>query len=126
MTCDGPVDIVRDAVSVRVQSGQKTGTRRRAKRRCDERISKECAFAGNAIDIGCFDKWVTGSAKIIPAQIVDEDENDIGRALLWTIGLRATHQRKDHQQHCAWSNYEFPHLLLLIVVQVLTTIAFYS
>ena len=109
VACCRTIDIVSDPVSVWILARQKTGARRRAKRRSDECISEECAFAANAIDIGRLDEWMTGNTQIIPTQIINENKNNIGPSLLLTIGLRRTHQCKDRQQQCARNNYKLPH-----------------
>src|SRR5947207_7204295 len=58
--------------------GEETGAAWRAQRRSGEVIQKLRALAADAVDVGSLDERMAGNPERIPAQVVHEDENDIG------------------------------------------------
>jgi len=70
-----------------VLPGEKASARRRAQWRRHEGITKECSLSADAIDVWCLDVRMSGDAQLVPTQVVDEDEDNVGpgsyfRALL--------------------------------------------
>ena len=51
---------------------------RRAERRRDEGVAEDDAFAGDAVDVRRLDERMAGEAQVVPAQIVNQDEDDVG------------------------------------------------
>src|SRR5262245_59559220 len=75
VTARAVVRVVRDTVFVRILASEITCPARRTKRRRNERVLKTSAFACDALDVRDFDKGILHS---VPAQIVNQDENDVG------------------------------------------------
>src|SRR4051812_31970387 len=71
------IDIVNDAVRVRIKAGQKAAPTRRAKRRRSERIAEHRPFLRQAINIRRLDERMADAAQLIEPQIVHQDEDDI-------------------------------------------------
>ena len=91
--------VVDDAVRVTVLAGQDRRPARRAERGGGERVAKGDAFAGHAIDRRRLDEGMTRKAEIVPAQVVDEDDDDIGRLDGLVAGIRhAGADAHDHDQ----------------------------
>ncbi len=73
------IGVVDDAVRAGVLPGQEAGTRRRAQRRGDETVPEQRPFAREPIDIRRLHHRMAGGAKLVPPQVVHEDEDDVGR-----------------------------------------------
>jgi hypothetical protein len=79
--------VVDDAVRVRILAGQETGPARRAQRRRGERVGEARALAGQPVHVRRLDERMSGGAKVVPAHVVDQDEDDVG-ASGWRRGGR--------------------------------------
>src|SRR5262249_28178415 len=75
VTARAAVSVVGDAVFVGVLAGQITRAARRAEWRGNERVSKPDAFTRDALDAWDLDERIID---FVPAQIVSEDEDDVG------------------------------------------------
>ena len=74
VTARAAIGVVGDPVCVRILASQKTRAARRAERRGDERVSKAHPLARDALDVRNFDERII---HFVPAQIVNEDEDDV-------------------------------------------------
>jgi hypothetical protein len=70
-------EVVGDAVPVRVHAAQQRGPARRAQRRGREGVAEVDSFVGDAIDLRRPQVRVSGIPERIPAQIVEQDHQDI-------------------------------------------------
>lgn len=61
-----------------VLAGEETASAGGAEGGGDEGIRELGAFAGDAVDVWCFEEGVAGVAEGVPAHVVDEDEDEIG------------------------------------------------
>jgi len=73
-------EVVGDAMPVRIHTAQERGPARRAQRRRRERIPEVHTFVGDAIDLGRANVRMTGIPGRIPAEIVEQDDQDVGVA----------------------------------------------
>jgi hypothetical protein len=73
------VGVVGDAMSVWIQARQQARTARRAERRDCKRIQEPGALARDAIHVGRLQEWMSRTAKIVPAHVVDENHDDVRR-----------------------------------------------
>ena len=71
-------EIIRHAVGVRVSAGEDRRPARRAERRRAEHVRKAHAFVGDAIDVRRLERRMPGAAHRVPADVVAEDEQDVG------------------------------------------------
>jgi hypothetical protein len=78
-----PRRVVDDAVRVGVLAGQKVRPARRAERRRRERVEEPRALTGEPIHVRRVDERMSRRADLVPAEIVDEYDNDVGGATLW-------------------------------------------
>src|SRR5206468_922586 len=65
-------------VRVRVLSGQEAGTAGRAEWSRDEGVAKQGAFSGDTIHVRGFEKRMSSATQRVPAQIIDQDKDDVG------------------------------------------------
>ena len=72
------VDPVGDADGGWVLAGEDAGAGRRTDRAGRVRVGKAHALAGEAVDVGRFVEGTAVADEILPAHIVDEDEDDVG------------------------------------------------
>ena len=84
------IAVVDDAVRMGILAGQEAGAAGRTERRGDEGVAESDAFAGDAIDVRCFGEGMPGAAEFVPAEVVNQDEDDVGRA----CGAAAYHARE--------------------------------
>ncbi len=82
MTGGRAVNVVDDPVGVRVLPCQKACARRRAERCGHKGITEQCTLFADAVNVGRLDERMPDNAQFIPAQIVYQDEDDVGRELL--------------------------------------------
>src|SRR5216684_1403604 len=78
------VRIVGDAVGVGVLAGKETGAARRAQRRSDEGIAEGYAFGGDTVEVGGEGERMARAVKFIPAEVVHQDNYDVGPGGLGT------------------------------------------
>src|ERR1043165_1501234 len=102
------INVVGDAVFVRILAGQKARAAWRTEWRRDESIFKTNSLTRDALNVWDFDKWIIN---FVPAQVVNQDENNIraSRGLGGNRSLRPNRkeQRKD-------KNKKMPDFHLLI------------
>ncbi len=67
-----------DAMGLDVLAGEETASAGGAEGGGDEGVRELGAFAGDAVDVWCFEEGVAGVAEGVPAHVVDEDEDEIG------------------------------------------------
>src|SRR5207253_2051893 len=92
-----------DAMLVSVLSSQKTGATRETQRRRNKRVAKVRAFLRYAVDVGRLDERMTAAAQRVPAQVIDEDEDDV-RTRIGLLGgptRGAPGQRNQERNHAA-------------------------
>ena len=74
----GAVGVIGDSVLERVLTGEECRAAGGTEGRGDEGVFKACAFAGEAVGMGGLGERVAGTAEFVEAEIVDEDEDDVG------------------------------------------------
>jgi hypothetical protein len=74
----GAVGVVGNSVLERILTGQERGAAGGAEGRGDEGVFEAGAFAGEAVGIGGLGEGMAGAAEFVEAEIVDEDEDDVG------------------------------------------------
>ena len=84
------VDPVGDADGGRIFAGEDTSARRRADRAGGVGIAEAHALAREAVDIGRLVEGAAITDQILPAHIVDKDEDDIGRFHASAFSMAAT------------------------------------
>ena len=93
--------VVDDAVRVGVLASQKRGAARRAERRRGKRVQESRALARQPIDGWRLDERMAGKSEVIPAGVVDQDDEDVGTGRVCRRLLRnraAPGQGKDDRQ----------------------------
>ena len=73
-------EVIGHAMSVGVEPAQDARAARRAERRRAKRVFKMHAFPPETIDVRSFEVLVAGEAERVPALVVGQDEENIGRA----------------------------------------------
>jgi hypothetical protein len=77
MTRSRAVNVIDDAVSMRILPGKKPGARRRAKGRGHESIAEVSTLSADSIYVWCLEVGMSGNTEFVPAQIVNQDKNNI-------------------------------------------------
>jgi hypothetical protein len=75
----GPRRVVDDAVGARVLARQQAGSARRAQWRRRKRVQEADAFTCKAIHVRRFDERMPTRREVVPAHVVHQDEDDVGR-----------------------------------------------
>ena len=78
VTGGGAINVVGNPVGVRILAGEKAGARRRAERSGHKRVAEHRSFFADPVDVGRLDKWMTGNTQLVPPQVVNQDEHDVG------------------------------------------------
>lgn len=74
----GTVGVVGDSVLEGILTGEECGAAGGAEGCGDEGVFEAGAFAGKAVGIGGLGEGMAGAAELVEAEIVDEDEDDVG------------------------------------------------
>ncbi len=100
-------EVVRHAVLVRIHAAQERRTARRAQRRRGERVPEVHALVGDAIDVRGLQVRVPRVPDRVPAQIVEQDEQDVrarvDRRRLATAGCRRCQDQHDRAARDEWA-----------------------
>ena len=75
------IDVVGDLVGVRVEAGEEGGAAGGAERGDGEGVLEHGAFAGETVYAGGLCEGVAAAAELVPAEVVDQDEDDV-----WALG----------------------------------------
>ena len=89
MACRVAGGVVDDAVRVDVLAREQRRPARRAQRRGRERIQEPRAFPRQPVDGRRLDERVAGEPEVVPARIVNQDDDDVRPWRLGAIGWRA-------------------------------------
>ena len=102
-----PCHVVDDAVAGGVLPGEDAGPVGRTERHRVEGMREHHPFAGELVDMGRFEKGMPGDPQLIPSQVVDDQDDDIGTTLaidnIWLRfagsrpGIAAGEEGDDHQ-----------------------------
>ena len=99
MTGRRTIDVVGDAMRMRVLAGEKAGPRRRTQRCRHKSIPKDGTLPADAINVRRLDVWMSGNAQFIPAQIIYENEDNVGpRLQSGSNGLAEAGYRQDQHE----------------------------
>ncbi len=71
------VGVVNDSVMVSILTGEQTCANGRAERRRAESVAESGSLVGNSVDAGRSHEGMACTGNLIPAQIIDEDDQDI-------------------------------------------------
>ena len=71
------IGVVRDAVRVGVEAGEKAAAAGRAEGRGDEGVLKLRALARDAVDIRCADEWLAAAVNVVPAGVIHQNDDEI-------------------------------------------------
>jgi hypothetical protein len=78
MAGETPGDVVDDAVPGWELTGQEGCPVRRAQRHGVKRVDEQGAFPRQPVDIRSLEIWMPAGAELIPAHVVDDDDDQIG------------------------------------------------
>jgi hypothetical protein len=59
---------------------------------------KHGAFTGEAVDVGRFGEWVAGAAELVEAEVVHEDEDDVGSLLSMARSKKAEGKQRGEDE----------------------------
>ena len=80
-----------------VKAGQDRGPAGSTDRSSHEHIAEPDALLGQAVEGRRFQKWMTGTAKTIPAVVVGQEENDVGLFFRLGQGLGRGKREDGHE-----------------------------
>jgi len=78
VTGGAAIDVVGDLIGVRVEAGEEGGAAGGAEGSDGEGVLEHGAFAGEAVDVWSLGEGMAAAAEFVPAQIIDQDEDDVG------------------------------------------------